>query len=115
MKDKALCMAEAMTYIDDRFLEEAHPEAKGLSQETVNRKKTVRRIALVACLCLVAISLPSLPALLEGMMDMGAGSAHAPEAEGVVSGDKVNEAQGSVSITESTDTEFEPISEAQTP
>lgn len=112
MKDKAFCLAEAMTYIDDRFLEEAHPEAKSLSPETVNRKKTIRRIALVACLCLVAISLPRLPALLGGMMDMGAGNAHMPENAGPDSYVE-NETHESVSIVESTLTESEPASEPE--
>ncbi|MBE6585272.1 MAG: hypothetical protein E7645_01950 [Ruminococcaceae bacterium] len=55
MSDKSLVMAEAMAYIDDRFLEEAHPESVGLSRTNVNRRRNIRRLAAVACLCIVAI------------------------------------------------------------
>lgn len=55
MTDKQLLLAEAMGYIDDRFLEEAHPEAYGATQKAVERRKNIRRIAAVACLCVVAI------------------------------------------------------------
>lgn len=61
MKDKTLLMAEAMGYIDDRFLEEAHPEACGLTQAKVNRNRMTRRIAAVACLCIVALGIFKFP------------------------------------------------------
>ncbi|MBQ9779772.1 MAG: hypothetical protein IJW00_02390 [Clostridia bacterium] len=77
MKDKTLLMAEAMSYIDDRFLEEAHPEACGLTQAKVDRSRTIRRIAAVACLCIVALGIAKLPDL----QDMGTAGNAAPEAE----------------------------------
>ena len=82
MRDKSLIMAEAMDYIDDRFLEEAHPEACGLTQAWVDRNKMLRRIAAVACICLVALGVSKLPALIEWNK---AGSA-APEADHIADG-----------------------------
>ena len=55
MTDRSIVMAEAMTYIDDRFLTEAHPEACGTSRKEVDRARTMKRLAAVACLCIVAI------------------------------------------------------------
>ncbi|MBE6558316.1 MAG: hypothetical protein E7661_04830 [Ruminococcaceae bacterium] len=80
MNDKSFLMAEAMSYIDDRFLEEAHPEARGMTQEQVNKRKTLKQIALVACLCLVAIGVARLPSLNESASDMWVGNGAAPEA-----------------------------------
>ena len=66
MTDKSLLMAEAMNYIDDKFIEEAHSEAKGVPFEVYHRKKTFRQIAAVACLCLVAIGVARLSSLMGG-------------------------------------------------
>lgn len=87
MTDKTLLMAEAMNYIDERFIEEAHAEAKGLSQEQFNKKKTFRQIAAVACLCLIAIGVARFPALLDGT-----GSNAAPEAEEPINGNPAGSA-----------------------
>lgn len=83
MSDKGLLMAEAMNYLDDKFIEEAHSEAKGVPLEVYHRKKTIRQVAAIACLCLVAIGVARLPALLDGGFDMsmGEGGNAAPEAE----------------------------------
>ena len=55
MKDKTLLLSEAMGYIDERFIEEAHAEARGVPYQIANRRRTIRQIAAVACLCIVAI------------------------------------------------------------
>lgn len=90
MKDKTLLMAEAMSYIDDRFLEEAHPEACGLTQAKVDRSRMIRRIAAVACLCIVALGIAKLPDL----QDMGAVGNAAPEAECPVNTTPVDDGNG---------------------
>lgn len=80
MRDKTLLMAEAMNDIDDRFIEEAHTEAKGLTREQVNRKRTFRQVLAVACLCLVAIGAARLPDMVS---DKNTGAEAVPMAPGV--------------------------------
>ena len=83
MSEKAWLMAEAMGYLDESYIEEAHCEAKGVSADTVQRKKTVSRIALVACLCLVALGISRIPHMMgfNGKESHG-DAAPAPEGDG---------------------------------
>lgn len=121
MSDKTLLMAEAMSYLDDRYIEEAHCEARGVAVDPIHRRKTISRIALVACLCLIAIGVARLPALMDKVSDMGVGNA-APEGEGPISPGMFDENNGNVEgnppvlgeNTEGTapDTETEALTEA---
>ena len=90
MKDKSILMAEAMSYIDDRFLEEAHPEAYGQTQVRVERNKIIRRIAAVACLCLVAIGVFRISSLEKS----NASGDMAPEADLPVMDEGINPPPG---------------------
>ncbi len=69
MSDKTLLLAEAMGYIDEKFIEEAHSEARGVPYQIANRRRTFRQIAAVACLCLVAIGVARLPEMVGGGMN----------------------------------------------
>lgn len=80
MKDKTLLLSEAMGYIDERFIEEAHAEARGVPYQIANRRRTIRQIAAVACLCIVAISVFRLssPESFDGLSGNMAPEANAP-------------------------------------
>ncbi len=88
MSDKTLLMAEAMNYLDDAFIEEAHCEARGVTVDPIHRRKTISRIALVACLCLVAIGVARLPAMIHDMSASGEAAPMEPE-DGNSFGDQV--------------------------
>ncbi len=80
MSDKTLLLAEAMGYIDEKFIEEAHSEARGIPYQIAHRRRTFRQIAAVACLCLVAIGVARLPEMVN---DMNASGEAAPMDPGV--------------------------------
>ena len=83
MNDKTLLLAEAMSYIDDKFIEEAHSEARGVPYRVANRRRTFRQIAAVACLCLVAIGVARIPDIFGGGMNAsGEASPMAPSSPG---------------------------------
>lgn len=71
MNDKTLLLAKAMNDLDDRFIEEAHSEARGVPYQIANRRRTVRQIAAVACLCLLAIGVAQLPDAVSDMNNNG--------------------------------------------
>ncbi len=81
MNDKTLLLAEAMNYIDEKFIEEAHSEARGVPYRVANRRRTFRQIAAVACLCLVAVGVARLPAWLDGDFGSTGVGNSAPEAD----------------------------------
>ncbi len=55
MSEKTFLLSEAMGYIADEYLEEAHPEISENTPTTRRRPHIGYRIALAACLCLVAV------------------------------------------------------------
>ena len=57
MNEKSLLLSEALGYIADEYLEEAHPEISEKASSPRRRLQILYRAALAACLCLVAFSL----------------------------------------------------------
>ena len=55
MNEKSLLLSEAMGYIAEEYLEEAHPEISEKASSPRRRLQIVYRVALAACLCLVAV------------------------------------------------------------
>lgn len=55
MNEKTMLLSEAMGYISDEYLEEAHPEISEKTPTPHRRLQIGYRVALVACLCLVAV------------------------------------------------------------
>lgn len=94
MSDKTLLLAEAMNYIDEKFIEEAHSEARGVPYRVANRRHTLRQIAAVACLCIVAIGVARLPAWLDGDFTFSGVGNSAPEAMGPSDGALKDEGNG---------------------
>lgn len=55
MNEKSLLLSEALGYIADEYLEEAHPEISEKTSTPRRRLQIGYRVALAACLCLVAV------------------------------------------------------------
>ena len=64
---KAWQLAEAMQYLDDDILAEAHAETVGVSPATIHKRNLWKRLSLVACVCILAISLPYLVNVISQM------------------------------------------------
>ncbi len=121
MTDKALLLAEALNELDDKYLEEAHPEARGISLRVAQRQRTVRQIAAVACLCLVGIGVAQLsplrdasgtgeaapmsppPSVGQIFMDGNSETSNSPSSAAGL-GTRVDGAHGSLYFADETDT-----------
>lgn len=111
--EKNLLLSEAMGFLDDDFLIEAHPEVIGKPHNHTARRKTFFQLGLVACLCILALCIPKLPDIFGGMSDMvGNGAApeanHSPEKDPQAPaprlGHRVQGELGSILFTDETDT-----------
>ena len=57
-EEKRLLLSEAMGFLDDDLIAEAHGEAVGKSLDVILRQKLMKNIGLVACIVLLTICIP---------------------------------------------------------
>ena len=60
LEEKRLLLSEAMGFLDDDLIAEAHGEAVGKSLDKVLHQRLMKNIGLVACIVLIALCIPRL-------------------------------------------------------
>ena len=81
MTDQAFLLSEAMGYIADEYLEEAHPEISEAPPKKRRRPHIGYYLALAACFCLVAIGVIRLALPSADFLNTSKGEAVAPDAD----------------------------------